>query len=113
MRHRSPARFLAPLALVGFAVALLLVVSGSRGTGDEQEAVTPAVERTAEQRKTADDDGERDSRRKRRPATCTGRAGDTPSGIAEKTGVPLETIEELNPELDAQTLNVGDKVRIR
>jgi LysM repeat protein len=114
MRHRSPARFLAPLALVGFAVALLLVVTGSRGTGDEQEAVTPAVERTAEQRKTADDDdGERKSGRKRRPRTYTVRAGDTPSGIAEKTGVPLETIEELNPELDAQTLNVGDKVRIR
>ena len=33
--------------------------------------------------------------------------GDTPSSIAEKTGVPLEDILRLNPDLDPQTLQPG------
>ena len=41
------------------------------------------------------------------------KAGDTPSGIAEKTGVPLSQILELNPDLDDQTLTVGDKLKLR
>ena len=39
--------------------------------------------------------------------------GDTPSGIAEKTGVPLGVILALNPELDPQTLAPGTKIRLR
>jgi hypothetical protein len=115
MPHRSPARYLAPLALVGFAVALLLVIGGSTGNGDEEPATpTATVQRTTEQRQRdregAEDDG---TRRRRRPQTYTVVAGDTPSGIAEKTGVPLETIEELNPDLNPQALSVGDEIRIR
>lgn len=114
MSHRGPARFLAPLALIGVAVALFAVVTGSR-TSDEQEA-SPAsnLERAvedAEKKKTQDRAAKREDRAKRR--TYTVQAGDTPSGIAEKTDVPLERIEELNPDLNAQTLNVGDKIRIR
>ncbi|MEA2136367.1 MAG: LysM domain, partial [Solirubrobacteraceae bacterium] len=41
------------------------------------------------------------------------KAGDTPSGIAEKTGVPLSQILKLNPNLDDQTLSVGDKIKLR
>ena len=39
--------------------------------------------------------------------------GDTPSGIAEKTGVPLSKILALNPNLDDQSLSVGDKIKLR
>ena len=38
--------------------------------------------------------------------------GDTPSGIAEKVGVDLETILELNPDLDPQTLTPGTKLKL-
>jgi LysM domain len=111
MPHRSPARYLAPLALIGFAVALFLVVTSSR-TNDEQPATpTTTIERTAEDSPTREL-GER-SERRRRARTYTVEAGDTPSGIAEKTGVSLIRIEELNPDLDPQSLNVGDKIRIR
>ena len=41
------------------------------------------------------------------------RGGDTPSGIAEKTGVPLATLQRLNPRLDPQTLSPGQKIRLR
>ncbi len=115
MSHRSPARFLAPLAILGVALALFVVVSGSN-TSDEQEASSPAsnLERAvedAEKKESQDRAKKRGDRAKRK--TYTVQAGDTPSGIAEKTDVPLERIEELNPDLNAQTLNVGDKIRIR
>ena len=38
--------------------------------------------------------------------------GDTPSGIAEKTGVSLEQLEEANPDLDPQLLAPGQRIRI-
>jgi LysM repeat protein len=38
--------------------------------------------------------------------------GDTLTAIALKTGVSLERIQSLNPSLDAQTLNTGDKVKL-
>jgi LysM repeat protein len=47
---------------------------------------------------------------KRRSYTV--RAGDTLSAISIKTGVPLQTIQRLNPKLDAETLHAGQKVRL-
>ena len=41
------------------------------------------------------------------------KAGDTPSGIAEKPDVPLEQILELNPDLDPQTLAPGTRIKLR
>jgi LysM repeat protein len=38
--------------------------------------------------------------------------GDTPSGIAEKTGVSLEQLEKANPDLDPQLLAPGQRIRI-
>jgi LysM repeat protein len=114
MTHRSPARYLAPLALVGFAVALLIVVSSSR---NDEVPVTPS---TTVQRASGTDGAPKKSAAKtkkkdKKAATRTYivEAGDTPLGIAEKTGVPLETIEQLNPDLDPQGLNVGDEITLR
>jgi LysM repeat protein len=105
MAGRSPARFIAPLALVGFALALFIVVSSTtkeqpgepRGTPAPAEA-TPAP--TAKKQRKA---------RK----TYTIKSGDTPSGIAVKVGVPLDQILELNPDLDPQTLTPGTKIKLR
>lgn len=38
--------------------------------------------------------------------------GDTPSGIAEKTGVPLDTLLELNPDVDPQLLSPGQRLKL-
>ena len=51
------------------------------------------------------------ARKQRR--TYTVKPGDTPSSIAEKTNVPLSQIQELNPDLDDQTLSVGQKLKLR
>ncbi len=111
MAPRSPARFLAPLALVAFGIALFLVVSSSSTDPDTDDG-GPATE---EERPAASPgDGEEDGgseRRGRRRYTV--RPGDTPSSIAEKTGVPLEDILRLNPDLDPQTLSPGQRIKLR
>jgi LysM repeat protein len=105
MARRSPARLLAPLALVGFVIALLLVIQGANSGSSDKSKATPAASASATPT-------HKQKARKQRKRYVV-KAGDTPSGIAEKTGVPLSQILELNPDLDDQTLTVGDKIRLR
>jgi hypothetical protein len=110
MAGRSPARFLAPLALVGFCIALFAVVTASP-TDDERETGPNRATDTRPADSSDGEDGERPRRRRRR--TYTVRPGDTPSSIAEKTDVPLEEILRLNPDLDPQTLSPGQRIKLR
>ena len=112
MAGRSPARFLAPLALVVVSVALYMVVT-SNLSSDETESDAP--NQATENRATSSPDGEDEDEPKKRlgPRRYTVKAGDTPSAIAEKTGIPLTTILRLNPDLDPQTLSPGQKIRLR
>ena|SRR5215204_1736849 len=110
MAGRSPARFLAPLALVAFALALFIVLDRTTGGNDETEA---GPNRVAEPAETTPSPNKKDKKEKKaKPKTYTVKVGDTPSGIAEKTGVNLETILELNPDLDPQTLTPGTKLKL-
>jgi LysM repeat protein len=106
MAGRSPARFLAPIALIAFAFALYTVVhDNQKPAGSNSDA--PATSATATATKTA---AKKKSSKKRK--TYTVKPGDTPSGIAEKTGIALETLMELNPDLDPQTMAPGQKIRL-
>ncbi len=109
MTRRTPARLLAPLALVAVAVALVAVVSG-RLPGDSGGSGAPTSAEQASPQATPEGAGEARPRTRR---TYTVRAGDTPSGIAEKTGVPVERLLELNPDVDAQSLQTGAKLKLR
>src|SRR3954464_12651693 len=107
MAGRSPARFLAPIALIAFAFALYTVVhDNQKPAGNNSDA--PATSAPATPTKTASK--KKSSSKKRK--TYTVKPGDTPSGIAEKTGIPLETLMDLNPELDPQTMAPGQKIRL-
>jgi LysM repeat protein len=109
MARRSPARYLAPLALVAFIFALFMIVSP---TQDDEEPASP--NRTTEGRPSSSSDGEQQDGGKRKgPRRYTVKGGDTPSSIAEKTGVPLEDILRLNPDLDPQTLSPGQRIKLR
>jgi LysM repeat protein len=108
MGHRSPARFLAPLALVAVSIALFMVVTSS-----STEPETTAPNRATETRSTERPDGNGERRERRRPRRYTVQPGDTPSSIAEETGVPLEDILRLNPDLDPQTLSPGQRIKLR
>jgi hypothetical protein len=116
--RRSPLRFLAPIALVAFGLALLLVVSSADvtddgGSGDASE--------DAEQRDLGSDRSERRREREaeedeepaREPAKYVVKEGDTLGSISEETGVPVAELQELNPELDPQALVTGQEVRLR
>jgi LysM repeat protein len=109
MAGRSPARFLAPLALVTFAVALFVIVTSTSGGGGDG-AGTPASD-TSRPEATATP-ASSGSERPRRRRVYIVKPGDTPSGIAEKTGVTLEQLEEANPDLDPQLLAPGQRIRL-
>jgi LysM repeat protein len=107
---RTPARFLAPLALVAFAIACLVVVT-STGGGNDGSATRPGAAST-------DRTGDRRSSTTRTtstklPRTYKVRQGDNLSTIAERTGVPLARLRELNPTVDPQGLSPGARLKLR
>jgi LysM repeat protein len=107
--RRSPARFLAPIALVAFAVALYSVANDSRdSTGSNPGGASPTATSTSNSKSNSKKKSSSSSKKRK---SYTVKSGDTLSGIAEKTGVSLETLNELNP--DADTLSPGQKLRLR
>jgi LysM repeat protein len=107
-RRRSPARLLAPIALLGCAVALAAVVFSSPAVDGDETAGQSTSDRTTTTPPAKTDRG---SRRKRRNYTV--KTGDTLGGIAEKTGVTVERLLVLNPQLDPQALVAGQKIKLR
>jgi LysM repeat protein len=108
MARRSPARFLAPIALVAFAVVLYTVVQDSRDPAGGESGSPAGATATPTKSKTSSKEKKSTSKRKRR--TYTVKSGDTLSGIAEKTNVSLETLRDLNPKAD--TLSPGQKLKL-
>jgi LysM repeat protein len=114
MYRRTPLRFLAPVALIAFAIALMLVVKSYSG-GDAAKAPTAtqqAKERdlgtaTKKTKKSRSGSGKLPSK------TYTVKVGDTLGSISGKTGIPVEMLQQLNPNLDPQTLRSGQKVKLR
>jgi LysM repeat protein len=108
MFRRNPARFLAPIALVAFAFVLYSTVQGS-GDPEGGNSGTPAG---ATATPTASSKTSKKKKSSKKAKTYTVKSGDTPSGIAEKTGVSLETLQELNPDLDPSTLAPGQRIKL-
>jgi LysM repeat protein len=100
---RSRLRVLAPLSLIAFGVAFALVVSNSAVDSGHSGPAPAAASSgpTAPVNKFA---------HRRR---YTVRSGDTLGAIAEKTGVSVTTLEDLNPGLDPQALVTGQKIKLR
>ena len=103
--RRSPARLIAPLALVIGAVAVLLVIQASTGSngGSKNDSSSDASTQTETTQTT---------QRPVRPS-YTVKLNDTLEAISQKTGVSVARIQELNPELDPQNLIVGQKIKLR
>jgi LysM repeat protein len=108
----NPARLLAPLALVAAALSIYLVVRSELSGGAEPATTRPAAT-TTERTTTTSRSGGSGRSSSRRPRTYTVRAGDVLSTIAERTGVPLSRLEELNPDVDPQALRTGQKLKLR
>jgi LysM domain len=108
-RRPSPARVLAPVALLMCAGAVAFVVTDSIRSEDSDNGEAQSGQ-SVDQRPRQD--GQQRRRRGQR-AFYRVQLNDTLELIAEKTGVPVETLEVLNPELDPQTLVVGQRIRLR
>ena len=114
--QRSPLRVLAPVALVLFGSLFLLVIATSGGEegGSREPAASEtraAEERSAERRRA--DRRERRDEGELPQKYYVVKTGDSLGSIAEKTGVPVERLQELNPELDPQALVSGQRIRLR
>jgi LysM repeat protein len=110
MAGRSPVRFLAPLALVAVVIALFIVVSSS--LDDTKTNTGKGSQSSGQSGAPSKGDGKAKKQRKGRRRYIV-KNGDTPTSIAEKTGVSLEEIIRLNPDLDPQTLSPGERIKLR
>jgi len=112
-RKRRPGRILAPIAILIALGALFFVVTGSEVEQAEKGKNTDLSGETTT--------GKRGGRRRRGGSgrlpsrVYVVKPGDSPQGIADKVGVPIEKLRRLNPDAlgDAQTLVVGARIKLR
>ena len=117
MSTNRPSRWLAPLSLLAVLVVVLMLVAGS--TGDE-ESQTDNAARTEERGETSTstdeerDEAETTARTSTTPQrrTYTVKSGDTLALISERTGITVEELQELNPDIDPNSLTVGEKIKL-
>jgi LysM repeat protein len=102
-RTSASARVLAVTALVIAFVIAIVAISGALGGSDSNGS----------------DNGKHNGKQahkthhKHVPATYEIEYGDTLISIAHSTGVPVRTIEKLNPEVDPQILVAGEQLKLR
>jgi LysM repeat protein len=115
--RRTPARFLAPLALIAVVVAFLMIVNGS-GTSGRGSSASPGTVGTTTKSTGSTGTKSTTAAGKSRtkplgPKSYVVQAGDTLGGIADKTGVPLARIQELNPAVDPHAMTTGQTIKLR
>src|SRR5688500_8885790 len=106
MSTNRPSRWLAPLALLAVVVTVLMLIAGS--TGDEESQTDNAArteERTGTDASSTDeerDEAETTARTSTTPQrkNYTVKSGDTLALISERTGVTVDELLELNPDID-------------
>jgi LysM repeat protein len=121
MAPRSPARWLAPLALVAAAVALLVILSSSSTDQPAQDSAPLAPETTgtatSERHATTTTSTAATTTTPTGPTstekTYTVQAGDYLSTVSEKTGLSVDRLRELNPGLDANSMTVGEEIKLQ
>ncbi len=110
MAARRAGRFLAPLALLVTALAIGLVIKDHVGGKGSPGATTSAITSSG----GGLSQGPRlPTKKKTAPKFYTVKSGNTLSGIAAQTGVPVTTIENLNPGLNPSALQTGQRLRLR
>jgi LysM repeat protein len=117
--RRSPARFLAPLALIAVVVALLAIINGSdtnagSAATDTPTLTTPGVANTTSGHKSKTSTVKSTTTNAAgSPKTYTVVVGDTLGSIATKTGVSLDQIQTLNPDVDPHAMVAGQVIKLR
>jgi LysM repeat protein len=108
MRRRSPARWLAPLALIACAFAIYTVVD--KGLLQDDGGAKTTTSKTSTSTKDGTSTAKKTTAKKAK--TYTVKSGDTFSGIADKEGVDVAALQETNPKVDPSTLHPGQKLKL-
>jgi LysM repeat protein len=93
------ARYLAPIALVATLTGTYLIVHGGLNSKPAKAHHASAVSRV--------------HRKYARATFYTVQPGDSLTSIAAKTGIPLTTLETLNPKVDPNALQTGQRLRLK
>jgi len=97
--RQSSIRLLAPASLVLFGLAFLIVVVASLGGDDGESRSSSERPAAASERREARQRDRTTTERRGSPRFYTVKPGDNLAAIAEETGVPLDDLRALNPEL--------------
>ena len=111
MPYRSPARFLAPLALLAVVVTIFLVVRSELG-GSPESSKSTAPSTTSRKPATSTRKVRTGSSKPAASKTYTVKPGDVLGSISEATGVSQLDLIDFNDLGDAQSLRVGQKLKL-
>ncbi len=101
MAARNPARYLAPVALIAIVAGGYLIVEHHVGAHSAHTTTHHARDRSG-------------PRGKFRKATFyTVQSNQTMTGIARLTGMSLSSLEALNPQVNPNALQTGQRLRLR
>ncbi len=108
MAARRPSRYLAPIALLAAAAAIALVVKDHTNAHTHASTTNTSTGSLIQSTRQVQHQSHH-----RPPHFYTVRAGDTLSGISQKTGVSISTIQRLNRGLNPSALQTGQRLRLR
>lgn len=104
---RSRARYLAPVALLAVVLATVLVVRSALHSASSKAPAGHAL------RRDGAGAGAARVRPGHRASVWVIRPGDTLSRISVRTGIPVATLESLNPGINPGALQAGQRIRLR
>ncbi|MCU0313470.1 MAG: LysM domain-containing protein [Solirubrobacteraceae bacterium] len=104
--RRRPSRWLAPAAIVVCAGVVFVIARGGTAEDDGGSGGGSGTRTTTTETRPATT---RTTTRK----TYVVRSGDTLSAISIETGVPVSRLQALNPDLDVQALQPGQRLTLR
>jgi LysM repeat protein len=102
MLGRNPARYLAPAALVATAVGAYLIVSSNVNSSSKPASAPHVLDLSGIAR---------NKYAHRRYYTV--QPGDSLTRISTKTGISVPHLEQLNSSLDPNSLQTGQRLRLR
>lgn len=116
----SPVRFLAPLALIIVLVAFLAIVTSSgNNNSSSTDSSSGSAATTTTSSSTTTTSTKSKSKKSSTTTTASGprvyivKVGDTLGSIAAQTGIPLSTIQTLNPDVDPHAMVAGQRIKLR
>ena len=111
-------RYVAPAAfLLAATIAVVLIRSGFETAGDRGSPSVAVAPTTTTRKRVDASTTTTKAKPAATPATAKGfwtvQPGDTFGVISSKTGVPVATLEQLNPKVKSTSLFIGEKIRIK